>query len=192
MIMNNNRLLPVISFIMLLVFFSAGVLQFPESIQGSISLIRLTVGGPAKTISILNNYILKITQTGELEKTGAAVPSENRGNAEKLFEMLFLALNSILISNNKIIIELMSVFIGGTEIAVRAGILGRKTGIYGDVRQYTVRMFCFITPVRRCVEMLYDMHDPDPSVRKRHAIEVGGSPYYISDNTGILLLREEQ
>ena len=100
--MNNMKILTIICGVIVFLFSLLATVHIPSnSINSSVSLIKLTFGGPARTISLLNSYIMKIntTDTSKAAEKPAA-PAENGKKSNKLMEMLLTALNSILLSIN--------------------------------------------------------------------------------------------
>ncbi|MFC2048849.1 hypothetical protein ACFLR5_01355 [Elusimicrobiota bacterium] len=165
----NKKIISLSIIIVILAGSFLGLMQAPasKSVNNSISLIRLTMGGPARTISLLNNYILKLASVDSTEK--AAVPTNDgsgkNNRTSKLVEILIFTFQSVLLSNQKVlflILFLISIRCLTKDFKKKEFSINRKADFLSRCRYYMRMALKFLTPLQKCMISLLSKYDQNP------------------------------
>ncbi|MBN2407934.1 MAG: hypothetical protein JXJ19_09595 [Elusimicrobia bacterium] len=160
---------------MICIFLSLGIMQYPAALHNSLSLIKITLSAPFSTVGLMNNHIMKITDFDSADRKKTHVPSKPR-KSKKAANLLFFVLNSMVLTNDKLLIFLLViVFVGISSKVQGIARYGRKIrGSPGiSVMKYYMKWSVrFLTPLQKFINSRSDVYDINP------VLSLGARTYY--------------
>ena len=164
----SNKNIAIVFFILGCFLLSVtGIGQFSVCFNNSMSLLNLTLGCPVRTISVLNNHIIKVTDFDFLKKIegkthNKANPKENHVRG---FNILFLTLNAVILTNRKLFLHFFKVVAESLENKLfgNADIAGKNAScITVRLRKYRMIAMAFLDPVRKAMKEMVELYSLIP------------------------------
>lgn len=163
-IMNVNKIISFSIILIIISFSFLGLIQLPENIDKSFSLIKMVMPYPGKTVFVINRF-LKHNPLDHAARTRQTA-AENKRQKNKFSALLFYVLSSILVCQEKNFLLFILIL---TMLAVAKYTDKRKFFNYykdifipPDIKYYSRWPLKFITPIEKCIQYLADKYDINP------------------------------
>jgi hypothetical protein len=163
--MKANKIISLLTVIIILSFSFLGLLQVPENINKSFSMIKTVMPYPGKTVVVINKFIRFSPFAGAAARDTSPMRQKEQ-KKKNSSGLIFYLLSSLLVCNEKalIIFMLLIAVIFISEIK-RTAIDYRSIFVPPDIWYYRRWRLKFLTPIEKCIKNRADEFDINPIMR---------------------------
>ncbi len=159
--MRKSKAISLIIAIVVLCFSFLGLIQLPEVVNKSFSLIRTVIPYPGKTVLMINKF-LKYNPYDNSAHTHKTT-TDNQKRKNRFSGILFYILSSVLVCNEKSFLLLLIVLAGLSVRCFNSEEYNcRDVFAPPDMQFFRQCRLKFITPIEKCIQNLVEMYDINP------------------------------
>ncbi|MFC2061137.1 hypothetical protein ACFLUV_01340 [Elusimicrobiota bacterium] len=163
--MKRNKIISIISVFIIISFSFLGTIQIYQRVVNNLTIIKSVISFPSKPMIMINKFIKRSTEDFESKKQPVPIEDKEK-KRHKLAEILYMIINSVMITGQNNIMLMMFLLAGFTIMRKKFSADVKRDALKSPprIRHYKWWSLRFLTPLQKCIQNRSDIYDINPIV----------------------------